>query len=174
MRLPRGYYDLENARVDDTHTTYQSSFAPVRLTSPSLTMGHVAAAAQLHEHTSPLTGAEHDTFGPGEGRRIGVYVLVWYASSAVCFNTTKLLHMHWSTLTLVQLSASSCIGFLVLRLLRLVSYHPIRTAQQVSSFLCEYVCVCVCVCTREQERERERERERVCVCVCAVCVIGCS
>ena len=168
MRLPRGYYDLEKARVVDTHTAYQSSFAPARLTSPSLTTGHVAAAAQLHEHTSPITGAEHDMFGPGEGRRIGVYVLVWYASSAVCFNTTKLLHMHWSTLTLVQLSASSCIGFLVLRLLRLVSYHPIRTAQQVSSFLCEYVCVCVCV--RESKRERERERESVYVCACVLSV----
>ena len=51
----------------------------------------------------------------------------------VCTNSTKQLGLHWSVLTLSQLSISSLCGFLLLRVARLVPYTPIQTRDQLKT-----------------------------------------
>ena len=53
-----------------------------------------------------------------------------YSASAICFNTTKQLHMHWSVLTLAQLTVSSLLGAVAL-LCKIFPYQPITSSSQL-------------------------------------------
>ena len=60
-----------------------------------------------------------------------VYIVLWYATSVVCTNTSKQLGIHWSILTLSQLSISSVCGFLLICCFRFVPFQPVRSSSQL-------------------------------------------
>jgi drug/metabolite transporter (DMT)-like permease len=62
-----------------------------------------------------------------------VYILLWYGTSVICTNTSKQLGIHWSILTLSQLSISSLCGFLLINCLKFVPYQPIVSSSQLRS-----------------------------------------
>ena len=62
-----------------------------------------------------------------------VYILLWYATSVVCTNTSKQLGIHWSILTLSQLSISSVCGFLLICCFKFVPFQPITSSTQFRS-----------------------------------------
>ena len=71
--------------------------------------------SRTHEH--PATGADapaHDgsKTHKHEYAKTAVQIVIWYATSAICFNTTKQLHMHWCVCVYVCM----CVIFLCLRI----------------------------------------------------------
>ena len=144
--LPRGYLyahsglpsrnasdrDRSAADSDDValRSTADRDFARTHAHLPHKIASDAPRHPPAHSHQKWQHDAPHK-IAWAEYARLGGLVVVWYATSGVCFITTKQLDMHWSVLTLAQLSVSTILGWFVLRVWAVVPYQSIASFSQV-------------------------------------------
>jgi drug/metabolite transporter (DMT)-like permease len=117
--LPRGYYYVDQLGEPAPRRT--RIIAPAGALPP-LPPAHSAAAAGARAQRRVSWG---------ERAELGLYLVLWYGASAVCFSTTRQLQMHWSLITMAQLSLSASIGACTLPVLALLPYQPIASLAQL-------------------------------------------
>ncbi len=125
--LPRGYYYVDQLG--------EPAPRRVRLTAPASGCSGAGALPSLPPAHSAAGGggggrAQHRVSW-GERAELGLYLVLWYGASAVCFSTTRQLQMHWSLITMAQLCLSASIGACTLPVLALLPYQPIVSLAQL-------------------------------------------